>query len=581
MKTTHFLYASLMVLGMSLGSCSSELDAPAVNGDGNVTFTAQLPGNIGSRAYADGETATTLKYAVYEAGTTNLVFSSDDATPAYTYENLTFKISFNLVKGKSYDFAFWAQAADAPYTFTADATGVTVAMNYDKDATANNEKRDAFFNVEKGLKVEGSVNKTIELRRPFAQLNIGTNDLAEFEATKSVLGNISVTVKDVYNTLDLFSGVASDPKEVTFTDVKPEGEAFPNVKDGKKYDYLAMDYILTGTELVTEADVNNAQKETKDVTIAIFEEGKAEAINTIPVSAAPFQRNYRTNIYGSLLTSTVDWTIEIKPGFNDPDNNEEVVDVHEGKASVNGKVYDTLAEAMAAAGTNGTVKLAKGTFSIKGLTWPNSATLTFTGAGQGNTVLSDIGATNVNNGNLTFNNLTLEVEQNPNVSTSIQLQHSANMTFNNVNIKGEYHGYATGTETFNNCSFTYSGDPKGGGRYAAWAYGARNMVFNNCTFDNSNSAKGILVYGVQDDYNRNVTVKNCTFTANGETEKGAIEIHTELFTSGKYAGTITIDNTTCSATYGGGLWNEVNNNTKEKTTTFKVIVDGETVQAGI
>ena len=39
----------------------------------------------------------------------------------------------------------------------------------------------------------------------------------------------------------------------------------------------------------------------------------------------PVQRNYRTNIFGSLLTNTADFNVVIAPGFNDPDNNYEVL----------------------------------------------------------------------------------------------------------------------------------------------------------------------------------------------------------------------------------------------------------------
>ena len=38
----------------------------------------------------------------------------------------------------------------------------------------------------------------------------------------------------------------------------------------------------------------------------------------------PVQRNYRTNIFGSLLTNTADVNVVIAPGFNDPDYNHNV-----------------------------------------------------------------------------------------------------------------------------------------------------------------------------------------------------------------------------------------------------------------
>ena len=151
-----------------------------------------------------------------------------------------------------------------------------------------------------------------------------------------------------------------------------------------------------------------------------------------------------------------------------------------------------------------------------------------------------------------------------------------------MRVNGELHLYATGTETFNNCDFTYNAasDPKEGGRYAVWCYGSRNAVFNNCIFDNAFNAKGILVYGVETNYNRNVTLKNCTFTAAVTKDNGAVEIHTETF-NGACAGTVIIENSTCNDAYEKGIWHEINNSTKQATTTFKVVVDNETVQDGI
>ena len=145
------------------------------------------------------------------------------------------------------------------------------------------------------------------------------------------------------------------------------------------------------------------------------------------------------------------------------------------------------------------------------------------------------------------------------------------------------HLYATGTETFNNCELNYwkNSDPNNGGAYSIWVYGSHNAVFNKCVFNNEFSAKGILLFGYQDDYNRNVTVNNCTFNCTGRsTDKGAVEIHTEQFRNA--AGTIIINNSTCSDKYEKGLWNEQNNTAghEHPTETFKVIVDGVTLQEG-
>ena len=68
-----------------------------------------------------------------------------------------------------------------------------------------------------------------------------------------------------------------------------------------------MNYLLIGTE-----------KSTIDVEFG-YSNGADEYNRTY--TFVPVQRNYRTNIYGSLLTSSLDINIAIEPSFNDPDYN--------------------------------------------------------------------------------------------------------------------------------------------------------------------------------------------------------------------------------------------------------------------
>lgn len=315
MKSNKLLFAAIGLMALTMSSCSEELETPTVNGDGNVVFTAQLPDGINSRAFNDGEKAKVLKYAVYETGTKTVIYSSDQTdAPKATYNNMTFTLSLPLVKGQTYDLVFWAESetadsATSPYTFT--PSDQTIKINYD-GIKCNDESRDAFFTSVTDFTVTGASQQSVQLYRPFAQLNIGTNDLTVADRAGIKHKTTKVVVKDVYKTLNLLDGKASDEAEVTFDHAeRPTSESFPVAT----YDYLAMNYLLTGSVPV-ENDVNNAQKETKDITI-FFNDEDANEINKFNLSAVPFQRNYRTNIYGALLTSTVDYTIEVVPGFND------------------------------------------------------------------------------------------------------------------------------------------------------------------------------------------------------------------------------------------------------------------------
>lgn len=317
--------ASMTSIMAGLSSCSNDIEAPATGQDGMVVFTAKMPGRVNSRAYSDGTGADKLSYAVYEAGTQNIIYSSDqNDAPQATYNNdLTFTLSLQLVKGQNYDFVFWADnSSSSAYTF--DPATQSVSVSYD-GIKGNDETRDAFFTAEKGLLVTGAMQKNIQLYRPFAQLNIGTNDMEEAERAGIVPGKTQVVVKDVYSALNLFTGEASGAADVTYAFAElPEGENFPVAG----YDYLSMNYILTGEQILDD-NVNSAQKETRDITIAIQDENGND-VNSFNVSAVPFQRNYRTNIYGSLLTSTVDFVIEVVPDYNEPDNDYPVEQIWQG-----------------------------------------------------------------------------------------------------------------------------------------------------------------------------------------------------------------------------------------------------------
>lgn len=265
--------------------------------EGTVTFTAQLPSEMGTRAFADGLTAKHLQYAVYEAGqSTPLKVFGDETTVVGEAEmnNLKQTVSLKLTTGKTYDVIFWADATtDSPYTF--NPASQEVSVDYSK-VNNNSDNCDAFFKKET-ITVSGNQSVDVKLTRPFAQVNIGTDD---FDAAKA--SGLEVTQTEVvakaFATLNLATGEVSDEADRTFT-----MKAIPTASDGEfpvagGYKYLSMDYLLVG-----------ADKATVDVA---FNYGGPQSRTFTNV---PVQRNYRTNIYGSLLTNTTDFNVVIEPAF--------------------------------------------------------------------------------------------------------------------------------------------------------------------------------------------------------------------------------------------------------------------------
>lgn len=297
----NFLWSGMAALALLFtASCSNEeVLTEQESSEALVSFTLEQPG-IQSRAFSDGKTATNLTYAVYESGeTTPLITSVDEVT----FVNKKATVNLRLAKGKTYDLVFWADAPDAPYTFNATTQSITVDY---AGAKANDEKRDAFFAAEAGLVVTGPVNKDITLKRPFAQLNIGASDYAAATTAGFTTTQTKVVVKDIYNTLNLLDGTVSGNAEVTFdmAAVPANGEAFP--KSGVDVDYLTMNYFLVpaASELVTV-----------DFTAT---NGSTDVERTY--SNIPVQRNYRTNIFGNILTEAATFNVEISEGYNLPAN---------------------------------------------------------------------------------------------------------------------------------------------------------------------------------------------------------------------------------------------------------------------
>ena len=306
MKKQVWSMAALALL-LTTASCTDEQMAGGASGsEAMVTFTAQLPQGLQTRAAGDGLTATTLSYAVYQHDTkTPLITSKDEVT----FENGQATLSLRLAAGQSYDFLFWADAygqdaADAPYTL--DFNTQTLSVDY-TGALSNEEARDAFFANVQALEVKGAVKQDVTLKRPFAQLNIGTDDMDEAQASGMATGSLKTSVKvaKIYQKLNLMDGQVSGNTEVTFEANNIPQETF--TANGQTYSYLALNYLLVDTK----KDLVNCE--------FTYTDGKLD--NTMTIDNVPVQRNYRTNIFGSLLTGSVDFDITIDPDFEATDYN--------------------------------------------------------------------------------------------------------------------------------------------------------------------------------------------------------------------------------------------------------------------
>ena len=321
MKRCFYSMMAAMALLLS-SACSSDDELSRGNGnEALVSFNVELSGGMQTKAISDGTTAKNLTVHVFDENGTYL----KDLGQAVEFTEKKASVSINLVKGKTYSFLFWASVKDnSPYSFEAD--GKTITVNYD-GAKANDENRYAFLGVVKDKVVEASFEENVTLKRPFAQINFLTDDIAdagENGLTISENTQSSITLSKVATTLNPFTNTVGGftEAEVIFGEAAipalSETVTMGSAPDAKTYNYLGTAYFL----VPAEGENPNAGNEKAMLNSATL---KIKGINGegLKVENVPVQWNYRTNIYGSLLTATGNFNVTIVPDY-DGSHNEEV-----------------------------------------------------------------------------------------------------------------------------------------------------------------------------------------------------------------------------------------------------------------
>lgn len=334
----HLLSMFALASMLLATGCSQEEELAVLDSSNYVdaTFTVDLNEGVQSRTLGDGTQVNQLLYGIFDQNqnavpviekTTDV--TADNYTPNYIGEAVitggTATVKMRLVKGQTYDLVFWAQVKGNTY-YTHGDDLKTIGVTY--EGYANDEDRDAFFKCREDLTVKDHFTETVELRRPFGQLNAGTA-IADYKAAEVLLGGSPVTkselvVSNIPNTLNLLDGsVIGSTKNATFTmNYLPKDAATTSAyetiqvdadNDGtaENYVHLSMNYLL--------ADVKDgANAYLYDVTLKFANE--SETINEFPVTQIPVQRNYKTNIVGNLLTSQGEFKVVVVPEFEKPDN---------------------------------------------------------------------------------------------------------------------------------------------------------------------------------------------------------------------------------------------------------------------
>lgn len=314
MNKLPFLSAAAVSAILIFAGCSSSEDteiSPRSN-EAIVSLEVQADVAASTRAISDGSGANKLFYRVFDKDgnviSDQLPLKQENASDLLTGH----KVTLQLIKGQTYKIAFWAQNSACTAYSVDDNMNVTV----DYSGANNDETRDAFFKTV-DVAVTGDMNVDVTLKRPFAQINVGSTqkDWNDAVASGLTVTTSTVTVKDAATKLNIITGKVSDPEDVTYTASAIPAESLLADADGdgtkETYHYLSMCYILpdeatTGASKTTVSTAFTFAPETGKGNPVTLNEG---------LQAIPVQRNYRTNIVGRILTGEVDFNVVVDPDF--------------------------------------------------------------------------------------------------------------------------------------------------------------------------------------------------------------------------------------------------------------------------
>ena len=168
----------------------------------------------------------------------------------------------------------------------------------------------------------GSTSVDVELKRPFAQINVGVTqaDWAAAVSSGITMEKSSVLIKKAATSLNLVTGAASQPTEVSYTlaaipaeDLKVDLNGDKNIDEDEIYKWLSMSYIL-----VADESEDGSRKATLEGLEFVFQPQTGNSITlSNGLTNVPVQRNFRTNILGKLLTGDVEFNISVNPIYED------------------------------------------------------------------------------------------------------------------------------------------------------------------------------------------------------------------------------------------------------------------------
>ena len=293
-----FTYLTVAMLGIAAVSCQKEIGV-AEAGEGNVVFAIEAPG-VSTKAIGDGENVDIVYYEIYKAenGHKNSVNGGAPLIKGNTkIVGKHAELTLNLLQDQNYVALFWANVHGygEQYYDVTDLRKVQVkyVTAESKNAPANDEARAAFCQCHEFSTGKSSVNnQRVELKRPFAQINLGTT---QESLNLDYLITLEQSKMEIAGAATMFN-VAEMKASGDYTHVIFDYNAVPDqtlsVKNADQtvteYAYAGMNYILVPTNQSTVKLTYDIMTDVGTVNRTVLD--------------VPVQMNYRTNLLGNLLT---------------------------------------------------------------------------------------------------------------------------------------------------------------------------------------------------------------------------------------------------------------------------------------
>lgn len=318
------------------GCAKEQLVKNDVGGEQTYTFTVGVASEATKAVLDnDGHAINVNHWIMQVLDSDGEVYNYQEEDGGVGVRTHTFKVP--LIKGQTYKVMFWADTKNNYVTVgqekITDLRNITRAE--DVALVADRDDLDAFSAVVTNFTTTQATQQNITLKRPFAQLNVVFTDLPKLYAAMNNADEYAkfkptdfVAKAKVPTTFNVLTQTAGAPS-ATALEVKAATDYLGNYTSHRAQETLYMDYIF-------------ASKDTKDIVDIDFSfvtKGVTIAHN---FTSIPFQRNYRTNIIGELMSADAKWIVTIDPEWDSLDDGSKDINVYYTEVNNTSEVKDAI-----------------------------------------------------------------------------------------------------------------------------------------------------------------------------------------------------------------------------------------------